>query len=1110
VSESPNQPDVPQPEEETLPFVPIPDWDRAGETRGAVPVLRPGDDEMPPGKPGARWEAAGLRGEMESRKRSVRRAARRVIIGAAACLVLVIVVVVVLRDRAADEIPAGYQPGGLPAETRVAMIDSELAKMEKALREQEDRLEEKRKVLNTIVETKGIVYKGGSSVFGGAPVGADEDMVARSKREREQAAVKTGIDTYDFVEARRDFEHTREIHDRMRIEMLGRRLELERQRAELDPGSRTGSGRVALTGTNPNPGLQKGAEVVIGGYVRKPGQLALRDGMTLGEAVESAAGASEFGATNRMELFRDGKRRVIDLRTNDGRTLRLKPGDNINVPQKNWLGDGGGHKQPAPAVAAAAGDRPEMDKRASGEDRVASRESAQRDPAKPQSAVKRLNESLNTERLLASRDAVPVSALSHDSHDFVDARGDFEQAREMFDQMRIKYQGERIQLELPRNPIIIHEEASVVRKPSWYSIDRRSESRAVVQVNPRTPDMQVFGGHYSETSGAGLMTKQFFGTEFEVLKAQKTLEPVVEELRLDKKWGISKEQALRRLQDSVETKNVRGTDLIEIRAKDADPILSRDIASGVAKAYRDRRARLEEERAQQALDKLNNALREQEDRVEEKRKLLNTIVETKAIVYRGGESIFGGAPVIGEGGTEGEGQVRPPLRERMNDAIDLMAEVSATDQSFSTFSLHVSDASFRVAAAALARGERPDPETVRPEEFYNAFDYGDPAPTAGEAVGCAIEQCAHPLLPSRNLVRIGVRTAAEGRGDGQALRLTVLLDSSGSMEREDRRAAVDMAMGQLVSLLGPRDVITVIGFSRRPRLLVDRMDGDAAQRELAGLVRQIPAEGGTNLEWALELADDLATRQFDAAAQNRIVLLTDGAANLGNADPEELAKRVEGLRQRGVSFDAAGFGTAGMNDRMLERLTRDGNGRYYVVDGPEDADEQFARKLAGAFRPAAENVKVQVRFNPARVASYRLIGFEEHRLKKEDFRDDSVDAAEMASEEAGVAVYQVELLPDGEGEIGEVSVRFRDAAKGRMVERSWTMPHDASAPGFDRASGSMQVAGLAVLAADALRDGPLAPLIDWSKLAPVTNQVRAEFGGSEKVGQLLQMVERLR
>src|SRR6185436_14532544 len=150
----------------------------------------------------------------------------------------------------------------------------------------------------------------------------------------------------------------------------------------------------------------------------------------------------------------------------------------------------------------------------------------------------------------------------------------------------------------------------------------------------------------------------------------------------------------------------------------------------------------------------------------------------------------------------------------------------------------------------------------------------------------------------------------------------------------------------------------------------------------------------------------------------------------------------------------------------LEALTRKGDGRYAVLNSPEEADANFARQLAGAFRPAAKDVKVQVHFNPARVARYRLIGFEKHRLKTEDFRNDRVDAAELAAEEAAVAVYQVEPLPQGEGELGEVSVRFRDAANGTMVERSWTMIYDAHAPAFDRASPSLQLAGAAALVAE--------------------------------------------
>jgi hypothetical protein len=216
------------------------------------------------------------------------------------------------------------------------------------------------------------------------------------------------------------------------------------------------------------------------------------------------------------------------------------------------------------------------------------------------------------------------------------------------------------------------------------------------------------------------------------------------------------------------------------------------------------------------------------------------------------------------------------------------------------------------------------------------------------------------------------------------------------------------------------------------------------------------------------------------------------------------------LRQRGIAFDAAGIGADGMNDAMLETLTRDGNGRYYVIDGPQDADASFARKLAGAFRPAAENVKVQVHFNPGRVARYRLIGFEEHRLKKEDFRNDAVDAAELAAEEAGVALYQVELLPQGDGEIGEVSVRFRDATSGRMVERSWPVAYDSGVPAFDQAKPSVQLAGLAALAADILREGPLAPLVDFGQLAPAVTKVRSAYGNNARVTEMLGMWEGLR
>lgn len=436
-------------------------------------------------------------------------------------------------------------------------------------------------------------------------------------------------------------------------------------------------------------------------------------------------------------------------------------------------------------------------------------------------------------------------------------------------------------------------------------------------------------------------------------------------------------------------------------------------------------------------------------------------------------------------------------------------EINASDQPYSTFSLHVSDVSFLLAQAALARGQLPDGDSIRPEEFYNAFDYGDPAPGPGEKIACHIEQAAHPVLQERNLVRIAMKVAAAGRGDGQPLRLTVLLDTSGSMEREDRAASVRRAMEVLTSLLGPKDAVTLIGFARQPRLLAEEVPGNQAAK-LVGMVAHTPREGGTNMEEAIKTASELALRHYEAGGQNRVVLLTDGAANLGDADPEQLSKLVERLRQQGVSFDACGVGADGLNDGILEALTRKGGGRYYFLNQPEDADEGFARQLAGAFRPAAENVKMQVRFNPSRVGKYRLIGFEKHRLNQEDFRNDKVTAAQLAAEEAAVALYQVQVLPEGEGEVGEVFVRFRDPSDGRMVEQSWTIPYDAAAAALERAAPSMQLAATASLLAEKLRGGAPANAVDLDALAPVVAQVRNHYAQQERVRQLAEMFEQVR
>ncbi len=451
----------------------------------------------------------------------------------------------------------------------------------------------------------------------------------------------------------------------------------------------------------------------------------------------------------------------------------------------------------------------------------------------------------------------------------------------------------------------------------------------------------------------------------------------------------------------------------------------------------------------------------------------------------------------------------PNLRDLSAKKAPLsLPEIFASQEPYSTFSLRVSDNAFRIAQAAMAQNQRPAAESVRVEEFYNAFDYGDPVPTAQEPVAASMEQAAHPILPQRNLLRIGLRTAAAGRGAGQPLHLTLLVDQSGSMSRGDRSDALLASVKELSTLLNAQDQISVIGFSRTPRLLAEKVPGDQHAR-LIELLARTPSDGGTNLEEALKLGEVVAKRNHLAGAQNRLLLLTDGAANLGNADPDRLAAWVKTLRQQNIAFDIAGIGTDGLNDPLLVEIARNGNGRYYVMNDAKQAKQQFAAQLAGAFRPAAENVKVQVQFNPQRVGKYQLIGFEKDRLRTEDFRNDKVDAAEMAAAEAGQALYQIELLPEGTGDVGEVSVRFRDVATQQMVERKWTIRYDPTTPAFDQATPTMQLAGLAMLSAQKLQGGAAAPMIRFSEMQEPLRNVRDEFSSNKRVGELLEMIQKL-
>ena len=446
-----------------------------------------------------------------------------------------------------------------------------------------------------------------------------------------------------------------------------------------------------------------------------------------------------------------------------------------------------------------------------------------------------------------------------------------------------------------------------------------------------------------------------------------------------------------------------------------------------------------------------------------------------------------------------------PAERPATPAESPLPEILTPENPFSTFSLNIADVSFKLAAASLEKGVLPAPTTVRSEEFLNAFDYRDPAPLPGQPIGFAAERARDPFAQNRDLLRFAVKTAASGREAGRPLNLVLLLDNSGSMERADRVQIIHEALRVLAAQLRPTDTFSIVTFARTPRLWVDGVAGDQAAGAVEK-VSELTPQGGTNLEEALKLAYATAGRHYAAQGVNRVVLLTDGAANLGEVTPAALQSQVEKQRKQGIALDCFGIGWEGYDDEVLEALARHGDGRYGFLNTPEEAANGFAAQLAGALHVAAADVKVQIEFNPQRVTSYRQVGYTKHQLTKEQFRDNTVDAAEIGAAETGNALYVVAVNPQGEGPVATVRVRYRVPGTDEYPEHAWEVPYEGNAPALAQAGGAMRLAAVAAGFAEWLGGSPYATEINPDTLLRVLGDVPAAWGADARPKHLETML----
>ena len=384
---------------------------------------------------------------------------------------------------------------------------------------------------------------------------------------------------------------------------------------------------------------------------------------------------------------------------------------------------------------------------------------------------------------------------------------------------------------------------------------------------------------------------------------------------------------------------------------------------------------------------------------------------------------------------------RQPGNTEAYSRIEENRFLAASANPLSTFSIDVDAASYSNVRRFLSEGALPPADAVRLEELVNYFSYKYPDQTGNHPFAVTTEVGACPWATDHRLVRIGLQARRVATRDLPPSNLVFLIDVSGSMQSWDKLPLVKQAFRALVQELRPRDRVAIVVYAGAAGLVLPSTSGADKETILAAIDR-LEAGGSTAGGAGLKLAYDVARENYDPEGNNRLILATDGDFNVGVSSDAEMIRLVEARREEGTFLTVLGFGTGNLKDSKMEQMADKGNGHYAYIDTFSEARKVFVKEFGGTLFTVAKDVKIQVEFNPARVRAYRLLGYENRLLAKEDFADDRKDAGEMGSGHAVTALYEV------------VPVGARDIA---VTDDSLTYQHVSLRPSANRSPELMTV-----------------------------------------------------
>jgi Ca-activated chloride channel family protein len=407
--------------------------------------------------------------------------------------------------------------------------------------------------------------------------------------------------------------------------------------------------------------------------------------------------------------------------------------------------------------------------------------------------------------------------------------------------------------------------------------------------------------------------------------------------------------------------------------------------------------------------------------------------------------------------------------------------IDTFEDHLSTFALDVDTASYSVSRRYINDGNIPPADAIRVEEFVNYFDPGYPKPPE-VAFGIYADGARSPFQDDGTyILRFGIQGYEVAGYARKPASLTFVIDVSGSMGRENRLWLVKQSLQKLVDRLRPDDTVAIVVYGSDARVVLFPTSGED-RAAILNAIYTLQTEGATNAEAGLRLGYQIAWQAFRPGVINRVILCSDGVANVGNTGPDAILETVRGYVESGITLTTVGFGMGNFNDVLMEQLADNGDGSYAYVDDLDEAEKLFVEDLTATLQAIALDAKVQVDFNPEVVAYYRLIGYENRDVADQDFRNDAVDAGEIGAGHSATALYAVMFRPNTEGRIATVQLRWEDPDTHKVTEINGNFNTWDLAQSFEQADPRYQLAVAVAQYAELLRHSPWAAGTSASQL----------------------------